>query len=96
MAKKTKPKAAAKKAEPKHGKRAQALADAFAGKIPKAPDFSAETHRRFRPRLAELEALVKAGDVKGLHAFEINPISTSPKAMDRYRKLAAIALEARK
>lgn len=104
MAKKSKailprPKKAAKeKREPKAkplGKLAQKIADAEAGKIPKAPDFTAETHKRFRPRLAELEALVKAGDIKGLKAFEINPISTSPKAMDRYRNLAIAALSAR-
>lgn len=76
------------------GKRAQAIADAQAGKLPAPPDFSAETHTRFRPRLAELVALVKAKDIKALKAFEIKAISTSPKAMDRYRNLAVMALEA--
>lgn len=76
------------------GKRAQAIADAQAGKLPAAPDFSAETHTRFRPKLAELVALVKAKNIKALKAYEIKAISTSPKAMDRYRNLAVIALEA--
>lgn len=76
------------------GKRAEILAAAEAGKLPPVPDFSAETHRRFRPKLAELVALVKAKEVKKLKAYPINPISTSPKAMDRYRNLAVIALEA--
>lgn len=73
----------------------EALAAAQAGKLPAEPDFSAETHKRFRPKLAEVVALAKAGDVAGLRAFDIKPISTSPKAIDRYRNLAVIALEAR-
>lgn len=77
------------------GKRAQMLADAEAGKIPAPPDFTSDTHARFRPKLEELVKLVKSGDIKALKAFHINPISTSPKAMDRYRNLAVIALTAR-
>lgn len=72
----------------------EAFEAAARGELPEPPDFSAETHKRFRPKLAELEALVKAKDVAGLKAFEIKPISTSPKALDRYRNLAVIALEA--
>jgi hypothetical protein len=90
-------KRAEKKADPKPrvlGARAKIEADAQAGKIPAPPDFSADTHTRFRPKLAELVALVKAKDVKGLKAYPINPISTSPKAMNRYRNLAVVALEA--
>jgi hypothetical protein len=75
--------------------RAEAEAAADRGELPTAPDFSAETHKRFRPKLAELEALVAAGDVKALKAYAINPISTSPKALDRYRNLAVRALEAK-
>jgi hypothetical protein len=73
---------------------AEALAAAARGVMPKAPDFSAATHERFRPKLAELKALAKAGDVKALKAYPIKPISTSPKAMDRYRNLCVMALEA--
>jgi hypothetical protein len=40
-------------------------------------------------------ALVKADDVRKLKAFEINPVSSSPKAIDRYRNLAVIALAAK-
>lgn len=76
------------------GKRAEILAAAQAGKLPAAPDFSAETHTRFRPKLAELVALVKAKNIRALKAFDIKPISTSPKAMDRFRNLSVIALEA--
>jgi hypothetical protein len=32
------------------------------------------------------------GDLEGLKAVEINPVSTSRKAMARYRDLAIIAL----
>ena len=79
----------------KGGKRADALASAEAGNLPTAPDFSAPTHARFLKKHAELVALVDAGDLKALKAFPINPISSSPKALDRYRNLAVTALEAR-
>lgn len=79
---------------PKGGKKAQAMADAQAGKLPEAPDFSANTHARFRGRLDKIVALVKAGDIKALKAEVINPVSSSPKALARYRDLAVIALEA--
>jgi hypothetical protein len=39
--------------------------------------------------------LAKAGDLNGLRAFQINPVSTSPKAIARYRDLCIMALEAR-
>ena len=58
-----------------------------------APDFSKPTHARFRAKLAKLVALAEAGDVEGLKAIEINPVSTSPKAMARYRDLAIFAIE---
>lgn len=88
------PKAAPKAAEKAPGKRAAAEAAAAAGTLPTPPDFSAETHKRFRGKLAEVVALVEAKDVAGLKAYAINPISSSPKAIDRYRNLAVIALEA--
>ncbi|WP_075657379.1 hypothetical protein [Pseudochrobactrum sp. B5] len=64
--------------------------------MPAVPDFSAPTHARFRNKLGEIVALAKAGDIKGLKAMEINPVSTSPKAMARFRDLCIIALNARK
>ncbi|MBI2717247.1 MAG: hypothetical protein HYX36_00575 [Rhizobiales bacterium] len=66
------------------------------GKLPEPPDFSAETHKRFRNKLTRLVEMAKASDVTGLKAIEINPVSSSPKAMARYRDLAIIALEARR
>lgn len=77
------------------GKRAKVLAAAQAGTIPAAPDFTAETHKRFRPKLAEVVKLVEAGDIAGLEAFQINPVSSSPKAIAKFRDLAVIALKAR-
>lgn len=91
------PKAAAKQeavsARPL-GKRAAIETAAREGKLPEPPDFSAETHKRFRNKLAGVIELAKAGDLKGLRAFEINPVSSSPKAIARYRDLCVIALEA--
>jgi hypothetical protein len=77
------------------GKRAQIEADARAGKLPEPPDFSAETHKRFRNKLANVVELANAGDLNGLRSFEINPVSSSPKAIARYRDLCIVALEAR-
>jgi len=77
------------------GKRASIEAAAREGKLPVPPDFSAETHKRFRNKLQNVIDLAKAGDLKGLRAFEINPVSSSPKAIARYRDLCVIALEAR-
>jgi hypothetical protein len=76
------------------GKRAAIEAAAREGKLPEPPDFSAETHKRFRNKLASVIEVAKAGDLKGLRAFEINPVSSSPKAIARYRDLCIIALEA--
>lgn len=64
------------------------------GIVPPAPDFSADTHKPFRKKLAEVQALVEAGDVTGLRNYPINPVSSSPKAIDRYRRYAIEALEA--
>jgi hypothetical protein len=77
------------------GKR-QAIVDlAHTGTLPTAPDFSKLTHARFRTKLEQIVALAEAGDIAGLQAFEINPVSSSPKAMARYRDLCVIAITAR-
>lgn len=77
------------------GKRAAREDAARAGKLPTPPDFSAGTHKPYRNRLAEVVAMVKAGDLAGLKALEIKTYSSSPKAIARYRDLAVLALEAR-
>lgn len=77
------------------GRRAVIAENAAKGILPPAPDFSAETHKRFRGKLAEIVAMVEAGDVAGLKTIAINPVSSSPKAMAKYRDLAVIALDAR-
>lgn len=91
--------AAAKPAnEPKQRRRTsyEALeAAARKGKLPEAPDFRAATHARFRNKLAHLVELAGAGDIAGLKAVKINPVSSSPRAMARYRDLCVMAIEAR-
>jgi hypothetical protein len=78
------------------GKRAAIIDAAKAGKMPAAPDFSAATHTRFRPKLEEVVALAKAGDLKGLKAYKYEGfLSSSPKAIMRYRDLCIMALEAK-
>ena len=77
------------------GKR-QAIRDqAQTGALPQPPDFSKPTHARFRTKLAQIVASAEAGDIAGLQAFEINPVSSSPKAMARYRDLCVIAITTR-
>ena len=76
------------------GKR-QAIVDLVqSGTMPTAPDFSKPTHARFRTKLAQIVAFAEAGNIAGLQAFEINPVSSSPKAMARYRDLCLIAIAA--
>jgi hypothetical protein len=79
---------------PNTGKRKAIIEQAQAGALPATPDFSKPTHARFRAKLAKLVALAEAGDIEGLKGIEINPVSTSPKAMARYRDLAIIAVKA--
>ncbi len=62
------------------------------GIMPTAPDFSAPTHERFRPLLAEVKAAAAKRDVAALKAVKIAPISSSPKAVKRYRDLCVKAL----
>ncbi|MCZ8077604.1 MAG: hypothetical protein O9289_15140 [Rhodobacteraceae bacterium] len=64
--------------------------------MPPPPDFSAPTHARFRARLAALVELAGKADATGLRAIPINPVSSSPKALARYRDLSMLAIEARK
>jgi hypothetical protein len=44
--------------------------------------------------VAEIVALVEAGDMATLKAHLIKPYSSSPKAIARYRDLAVMAIEA--
>ena len=62
--------------------------------LPTPPDFSAKPHTRYRPRLAQVVAMAESGDIKGLREFHMNPTSTSPKAIMRYRDAALAALTA--
>lgn len=90
----TKTKAETDETAPRVTAKAAALREAAArGELPSPPDFSAATHTRFRKRLAEIVALVEGRKIAELKALVINPVSTSPKAMARYRDLAVIALE---
>jgi hypothetical protein len=97
----TKPKVAPKPeptTEP-HPQRRRRNADLEAkarqGELPPPPNFSAPTHARFRSKLESLTALAKRGDAEALRAVTINPVSSSPKALARYRDLCLTALEAR-
>ena len=70
-------------------------AKARQGELPPPPDFSAPTYARFRAKLAALVELAGKADPTGLRAIPINPVSSSPKALARYRDLAVLAIEAR-
>jgi hypothetical protein len=83
-------------ASPRARSRLQDLrAEASADNLPAPPDFSAPTHARFRGKLEGLVALAEQGDIEGLREVQINPVSSSPKAMARYRDLCVIAITAR-
>lgn len=72
----------------------QIIADAKKGIMPDIPDFRAATHARYRGKLAQIVALVEKRDIDSLKAMSINPTSTSPKMMARYRELCLVALGA--
>lgn len=67
---------------------------ASAGKLPPEPDFTAACNAPYRERLAEITALAKAGDVKGLRAMEIPDYNSIVRTLARYRDLAVTALTA--
>lgn len=65
------------------------------GKLPTPPDFTANTHKYYRPKLAEVVKMAKGGDTKGLRSFKINGSSTSPTAIKKYVACALKALAAK-
>jgi hypothetical protein len=65
------------------GKRQANVDQPAAGILPSQTDFPKPTHARFRAKLARLAELAEAGEIAGLKAGVINPISTSPKAINR-------------
>jgi predicted lipid-binding transport protein (Tim44 family) len=90
------PKPARAAAAPKAGsKRAEIQAAAERGELPTPPDFTADTHKRFRPVLQKLVDAANAGDLKTLRADTTEPKSSSRVAVCRYRDLAIVALQAR-
>jgi hypothetical protein len=80
---------------PRRRRDADIEAKARQGELPPPPDFSAPTHARFRTKLAALVELAGEADATGLRAIQINPVSSSPKALACYRDLAVMAIEAR-
>jgi hypothetical protein len=58
------------------------LASAEAGVLPAVPNFEAATHKRFRPKLAAVVAMVEAGDVEALRAYRYE--ASSRPARRRY------------
>jgi hypothetical protein len=89
------PEPAAAPSAPRRRRDADIEAKARQGELPPPPDFSAPTHARFRSKLAALVELAGKADATGLRAIAINPVSSSPRALARYRDLAVLAKEAR-
>jgi len=86
---------AAAPSAPRRRRDAEVEVKARQGELPPPPDFSAPTHARFRAKLAALVELAGKADANGLRVISINPASSSPKALARYRDLAVLAIEAR-
>ncbi|MCA3541921.1 MAG: hypothetical protein IOC74_14325 [Rhodobacter sp.] len=82
-------------AQRRRTKATAAMDAAKTGTLPVPPDFSAPTHARFRGKLEGLIALAERGDIDALREVPINPVSSSPKALARYRDLCVTALQAR-
>ena len=81
--------------EARRGALLAAFEAAKTGTLPPPPNFEAATHASYRGKLSKLVAAAEAGDIAALQAIEINPCSTSPKAMERYRNIVLVALAAR-
>jgi hypothetical protein len=74
---------------------ARILEQAKAGHMPPKPDFRAETHKYWRARLDEVAELAKKGDAAALKKCEIPDYSSSPRAINRFKDLCLVALQAR-
>ena len=64
-----------------------------AGKIPPAPDFTADTHAAYRSKLAEVEKLARQGNLAALRRWAVERASSSRIAIMDYRDLCIRALE---
>jgi hypothetical protein len=63
------------------------------GIMPPAPDFSADTHTRYRPALAEVVSMAKDKNIPGLKKFKWDGFAgSSVKSVLRYRDLCMVAL----
>lgn len=80
---------------PRRRRDADIEAKARQGELPPPPDFSAPNHASFRAKLAALVELAGKADATGLRSIKINLVSSSPKALARYRDLAVLAIEVR-
>jgi hypothetical protein len=65
------------------------------GKLPAAPDFSANTHRSYRPALAAVVELVSKRDLAGLQAHKVHGTCSSPQAIKKFREIAILALKSK-
>ena len=65
------------------------------GVIPTPPDFSANTHKYYRKALAEVVAMVAAKNIDGLKRWKPARADGSPGMIDRYRRIAITALQAK-
>lgn len=71
-------------------------AEESAGKgiVPPKPDFSAPTHKPWLGIFDEIVKATEAKDMSALRKIKINPTSSTPKAMDRFRSICLSALKA--
>lgn len=76
------------------GKRALADQSAKEGVLPPPPDFSAATHKYYRPLLAKAVDLVGAKDVPALKSMTFRETGGSGKALRRFVARSITALEA--
>lgn len=66
--------------------------EAEKGILPPPLDFSANTHKAWRGKLSELQALIDKRNLNGLKAWSVEPKSSSRQMLMRYRDCAIAAL----
>lgn len=95
-------KAAAAAKPPRKGKNGKtrydweaAAENAKKGILPPTPDFSANTHKCYRPHLADAVKAAKDGNIAALKKVPVTRDDGSPKIIGRYRDLCIIAIKAK-
>lgn len=66
---------------------------AEAGILPPTPIFASKAGKPYLKRLADIDALVQAGDAKALRAISVTGVNSFSQRLEMFRKFAILAIE---